>query len=145
MQRHNKRNAVIGLDFGTLSCRGVVINEEGVITHKKVVVYRNGIYENEDNFALQMNPYDWLDAGEEIINCFVGKNSWNSVSVGISFTSCTIVPVNARGLPLLDKLEFTKENAKNKPSYFPKLWKHHSAMSQKMADELNAGLKSKEW
>ena len=155
IKSNNSEHGVIGLDFGTLSVRGVFINKEGMITQKKTIVYENGIYEDEDNFALQINPYDWIEAGEKIINYFISnanggdggddyKNVEN-IGIGISFTSCTIIPVNSKGQPMLNKMDFTKENAKLKPSYFPKLWKHHSVMSQKMADELNVGLHHHAW
>jgi L-ribulokinase len=53
------------------------------------------------------------------------------VGVGIDFTSCTILPTTADGLPLCTLPEW-----RSRPHSWVKLWKHHAA--QRQADRLNA-------
>ncbi len=52
------------------------------------------------------------------------------VGLGVDFTSCTVLPVSADGLPL-----FTQERWRSRRHAWPKLWKHHAA--QPIADRLN--------
>ena len=51
------------------------------------------------------------------------------VGLGVDFTSCTVLPVTAEGVPLC-----TLEPGATKHAW-PKLWKHHAA--QPVADRLN--------
>jgi L-ribulokinase len=52
------------------------------------------------------------------------------VGLGVDFTSCTVLPVSADGLPL-----FKQEHWRSRRHAWPKLWKHHAA--QPIADRLN--------
>ncbi len=52
------------------------------------------------------------------------------VGLGVDFTSCTVLPVTADGLPL-----FKQERWRSRRHAWPKLWKHHAA--QPIADRLN--------
>ena len=52
------------------------------------------------------------------------------VGLGIDFTSCTVLPVTADGVPLC-----TLERWRERRHAWPKLWKHHAA--QPVADRLN--------
>ena len=52
------------------------------------------------------------------------------VGLGVDFTSCTVLPVNAEGVPL-----FKLEQFRARRHAWPKLWKHHAA--QPVADRLN--------
>ena len=53
------------------------------------------------------------------------------IGVGTNFTSCTVLPTDAAGVPLCQKPEFQRE-----PNAWVKLWKHHAAQPQ--ADKVNA-------
>jgi L-ribulokinase len=53
------------------------------------------------------------------------------IGVGTNFTSCTVLPTDAAGVPLCQKTEFRRE-----PNAWVKLWKHHAAQPQ--ADKINA-------
>ncbi len=52
------------------------------------------------------------------------------VGIGIDFTSCTVLPTTAEGVPLC-----TLNGWRERRHAWPKLWKHHSA--QHVADRLN--------
>ena len=59
-----------------------------------------------------------------------GVDAEQVVGLGIDVTSCTVLPVDADGLPLC-----TLERWRNRRHAWPKLWKHHAA--QPVADRLN--------
>lgn len=130
----------IGIDFGTLSARAVLVNlQTGEEEYTYVFEYPNGVISEflgdiklSDNFALQ-NPQDYIDALCAVIKGVIsesGVNTEDIVGVGIDFTSCTILPVKEDGTPLC-----FFEKYKNRPHSYAKLWKHHGAQSQ--ADKFN--------
>ena len=130
----------IGIDFGTLSARAVLVNlENGKEEHTSIFEYPNGVMSEflddvklPDNFALQ-NPQDYLDALASVVKGVTQDAKIDAscvVGVGIDFTSCTILPVKEDGTPLCQTEKFKK-----RPHSYVKLWKHHSAQSQ--ADKFN--------
>ncbi|MCE7883431.1 MAG: hypothetical protein DYH08_06135 [Actinobacteria bacterium ATB1] len=52
--------------------------------------------------------------------------------IGVSFTSCTILPVRDRGTPLC----LSDHHFASRPHAWPKLWKHHGALEQ--TERMNA-------
>ncbi|MBR5539530.1 MAG: ribulokinase, partial [Clostridia bacterium] len=54
-----------------------------------------------------------------------GVSADDVVGIGIDFTSCTVLPVDENGIPLCFKDEF-----KNEPHAYVKLWKHHGAEAE---------------
>lgn len=124
----------LGIDFGTLSARAVIVNIEtkeeiASSTHE----YKHGVITENlpENYALQ-HPADYIEALYFIIKNCIEKSSVNPsdiVGVGVDFTSCTILPVDENGTPLCFLDEF-----KDNPHAYVKLWKHHAA--QKEADEI---------
>lgn len=141
----------IGLDFGTLSARAVLVDLENSreVCHS-AYEYPHGVMSTNlhsgeplpDGFALQ-HPRDYLDAIANMIPAIIsmaGIDSRDIIGVGVDFTSCSILPVRADGTPLCFEAEF-----KNEPHAYVKLWKHHSA--QPYADKITrlAELRSEPW
>src|SRR5262252_6732737 len=105
---------VIGVDFGTLSARAVLVDTrngrelaassaayaEGVISE------RLGSTKLKAHSALQ-NPADYLNVLRKIVPDVLKKakvQGQNIAGIGTDFTSCTVLPVKADGTPLcLDK------------------------------------------
>lgn len=132
----------IGIDFGTLSGRAVVVDvatgEElgvSVFDYPHAVldtVLPDGGRRLPPDYALQ-HPQDYLDVLGFVIPDVLGKTHVNAedvIGVGIDFTACTIMPTLRDGTPLcfLDEL-------KQEPHAYIKLWKHHAA--QDKANRLN--------
>lgn len=121
----------IGLDFGTLSVRALLVNiEAGEEVGISVVEYSHGVMENElptgeklpVGFALQ-HPQDYLDGLVYVITDVMKQSKVHPkdvVGIGIDFTSSTILPVKADSTPLCLIEEFARE-----PHAYVKLWKHH--------------------
>lgn len=123
----------IGLDYGTLSVRALLVNiETGEEVAVSVFEYPHSVMEKElptgeklpVGWALQ-HPKDYLDGliytvTEVMKNSDVCANE--VIGIGVDFTASTIFPVRADGYPLCFMEEFARE-----PHAYSKLWKHHGA------------------
>lgn len=132
----------IGVDFGTLSGRAVLVDtttgeEVAVAVHQ----YAHGVMDEKlpdgtplpVDWALQ-HPRDYLDVFSVTIPAVMKMASVSPeqiTGVGIDFTACTMLPVMVDGTPLCFLDEF-----KSRPNAWIKLWKHHAAQDQ--ANKLNA-------
>ena len=131
----------IGLDFGTLSVRAVIIDTEtGREMASAVSEYAHGIISTEfldggtlpDDFALQ-HPKDYLESMYFVVRESIKKagiNPCDIIGVGVDFTAATVLPVRGDGTPLCFSEEF-----KDEPHAYAKLWKHHAAENE--AREIN--------
>ncbi len=132
----------IGVDFGTLSARALVVEvETGNELEAAVYEYPHAVMDERlpdgqplpPDWALQ-HPQDYLDCMSEAVKDAVKKSKVDPAQViglGIDFTACTMIVTDKKGVPLCFKPEF----AGNKHAYV-KLWKHHAA--QDHANRLNA-------
>lgn len=132
----------IGLDYGTLSCRGIIAAvADGEQIASAQFVYPHGIMDTAlpcgtalpPGWALQ-HPQDYLDALHFILTELIksgGLYPEQIIGIGVDFTSCTMLPVKQDGTPLCFFPEYEKE-----PHAYAKLWKHHAAQSQ--ADRITA-------
>ena len=123
----------IGLDFGTLSGRAVLINvRTGEVAAEAEKPYAHGVMSDAlptgetlpPAWALQ-HPQDWLDVilftVPELMR-LSGARPEQVTTVGVDVTASTCLPVTADGTPLCFLPEFAREK-----HAWPKLWKHHAA------------------
>ncbi|MBP7732398.1 MAG: ribulokinase [Caldisericia bacterium] len=127
---------LIGADFGTYEVRVAAVDiKTGQMLGISSISYENGVLDKllpnarvlPKNFALQ-NPADWLIALSQATRQLVmdtGIPQSEIISLGVSFTSCTAMPVDDGGMPLAQKPEF----AENYHAW-PKLWRHHACIPQ---------------
>ncbi|HEX7301830.1 ribulokinase [Lentzea sp.] len=133
---------VVGVDFGTLSGRAVVVRvRDGAELGTAVHDYRHGVVDQvlpatgrplPPEWALQV-PADYLDVLRTAVPQAVeaaGISADQVVGIGTDFTACTMVPVTADGTPLCELPEFA-----GNPHAYIKLWRHHAAQPQ--ADRIN--------
>jgi L-ribulokinase len=134
---------VIGIDFGTLSGRAVVVAvEDGAELGSAVHEYANGVIDGAlpatgaplpPQWALQ-DPEDWLEVLRHAVPAAVsdaGIASEQVIGIATDFTASTPLPVLADGTPLCRLAELA-----GRPHAYPKLWKHHAAQPE--ADRINA-------
>lgn len=132
----------IGIDFGTLSGRAVLVDvKDGREIADCVMDYPHAVMDEvlastgeklPANYALQ-DPHDYLQVLDRVIPAVIresGVAPQDIIGLGVDFTCCTCLPVYADGTPLC----FTEEFSGNKHAYV-KLWKHHAA--QPYADRFN--------
>jgi L-ribulokinase len=134
---------VVGVDFGTLSGRAVVVRVgDGTELGSAVHDYANAVIERElpatgkplpPQWALQ-DPDDWLEVLRRAVPAAVqaaGIAPDQVVGIATDFTASTPLPVLADGTPLCRLPDLA-----DRPHAYPKLWKHHAAQAQ--ADRVNA-------
>jgi L-ribulokinase len=134
---------VVGVDFGTLSGRAVVVRvADGAEVGSAVHEYAHGAVERAlpgsdrplpSAWALQV-PQDWRDVLREAVPKALAAAAVapaDVVGIGTDFTACTVLPTLADGTPLCEV-----DGLEDRPHAYPKLWKHHAAQGQ--ADRINA-------
>ena len=128
----------IGLDFGTNSCRSLIVDlSDGAELASHVFPYPSGnagilLDPKEPNLARQ-NPQDYLDGIKETITNAISKakkensefNPENIIGIGIDTTGSSPMPVNSEGKPLCFLPEF-----KNNLNAMVWLWKDHTGHSE---------------
>lgn len=133
---------VIGVDFGTLSGRALLVRvSDGAEVGTAVHFYKNGVLESFLPDSLSPLPPDWaLQVPQdyvEVLQVTIPKVLMDSgiskddvIGIATDFTACTVLPTLQDGTPLCELERF-----KFHPHSYAKLWKHHSA--QKHADRIN--------
>lgn len=139
----NIEQYAVGVDFGTLSGRAVVVRvADGEEVGSAVVEYSHGVIDHRlpdgtgplpPDWALQ-SPEDWREVLRGAVPAALAAGGVDpSAVIGIAtdFTACTVLPALADGTPLCEV-----EGLASEPHAWPKLWKHHAAQGQ--ADAINA-------
>ncbi|GGB32872.1 ribulokinase [Lentibacillus populi] len=132
----------IGVDYGTESGRAVLVSlKDGREIADHVTPYSHGVIDDmlpnssiklEHEWALQ-HPTDYLEVLKQSISAVMkasGINPEDVIGLGIDFTACTMLPIDAQGNPLC-----FNEELKNNPHSWVKLWKHHAAQDE--ANQIN--------
>lgn len=131
----------IGLDFGTLSGRAVLVEiGTGRVITQAEKAYTHGVMDQYlpdgttklgMDWALQ-HPADYLEVVSETVRTVIeqsGVNPMNIIGLSTDFTACTILPVDEKKNPLCFLKKYEHE-----PHAYVKLWKHHAA--QQEADKI---------
>lgn len=145
---------VVGVDYGTLSGRAVVVRvRDGQVLGSGVHAYPHAVMEREltagpaadagspvvlpPDWALQV-PADYVDVLKVAVPEALrqaerehGVRAEQVVGIATDFTACTMVPTTEDGTPLNELLDLA-----DRPHAYVKLWKHHAA--QPHADRINA-------
>lgn len=156
----SSEDCVIGVDYGTLSGRAVVVRvRDGKELGSGVFDYPHAVLTHalpEDTagvageaaarlageWALQV-PNDYRDVLRNAVPAAIadaGVDPAAVVGIATDFTACTMVPVKADGTPLNEMDGFA-----NRPHAYVKLWRHHAAQPQ--ADRINqlAAERGEDW
>jgi L-ribulokinase len=133
---------VVGVDFGTLSARAVVVDaRDGTELGSAVHDYRYAVMDRTlaatgaelpPQWALQ-DPDDYIEALSTAVPEAVraaGISPDQVVGIATDFTASSPMPVLADGTPLCKVPGF-----EDRPHAYVKLWKHHA---QRQADRVNA-------
>jgi L-ribulokinase len=128
---------VVGIDFGTLSGRAVVVRvSDGAELGSAVYEYPSAVIDDvlpasgaklAPDWALQ-DPDDYVGVLQNAVPGALraaGVAAEQVVGIGTDFTASTPMPVLADGTPLC-----RVEELRERPHAWPKLWKHHAAQGQ---------------
>lgn len=135
----NDEKYVIGLDYGTDSCRAVIVNavtgEEIASSVKYYPRWKEGKYCNPSANQYRQHPLDYMETLEESVRESIAQSPAGTAEkvVGISFdtTGSTPVLTDQTGTPLA----LLPEYAENPNAMFV-LWKDHTAIEE--AARINA-------
>ncbi|MFC4323900.1 ribulokinase [Litchfieldia salsa] len=132
----------IGIDYGTLSGRAVLVDlSDGTEVTDHVTPYAHSVIDEflpvsnrklEHDWALE-HPNDYLDVLKISVPAVMkesGVNPEDVIGLGIDFTANTMMPIDTNGEPLC-----FDPNYMDNPHSWVKLWKHHAAQSE--ADLIN--------
>lgn len=135
-QQPHSDNYVVGIDYGTLSGRAVVVRvSDGAELAAAEHPYTHAVLDRQlpdgtvlpPDWALQV-PSDYIDVLRIAVPEAVaraGVRPEQVIGVGTDFTACTVLPVLADGTPLCELPEYT-----SRPHAYVKLWRHHAAQAQ---------------
>jgi len=142
----------IGVDYGTQSGRAVLVDlADGTEVADHVTPYPHGVIDEvlpdsgirlEHDWALQ-HPDDYIEVLRRSVPAVVnasGIDPADVIGIGIDFTACTMLPIDASGEPLCLKPAY-----KYNPHSWVKLWKHHAAQDE--ANKINeiAASRGEKW
>lgn len=150
---------VIGVDYGTLSGRAVVVRvSDGAELGSATLDYPHAVMDTTlsagpaadagtpialaPDWALQV-PADYVAVLKSAVPAAVadaGIDPAHVIGIGTDFTACTMIPTLADGTPLNEVPAFA-----DRPHAYVKLWKHHAA--QPHADRINqlAAARAEAW
>jgi L-ribulokinase len=142
----------IGIDYGTQSGRAVLVDiQNGHEEAVHVTPYRHGVMDEflpsngmklKPEWALQ-HPNDYLEVLRTSVPAVIkasGIDRSQVIGVGIDFTACTMLPVDTEFHPLCLKDEW-----KERPHAWLKLWKHHAAQEEATAINKLAEARGEQW
>ncbi|MDR1970788.1 MAG: ribulokinase [Treponema sp.] len=124
---------VLGLDFGTDSCRALIVDaqtgEEAAVSVADYPRWARGLYCDAGANRFRQHPLDYLETLEQAVRGAV-SGAGPAISarirgIGIDTTGSTTCAVDGRGVPLSLKPEFAEN-----PSAMFVLWKDHSAIAE---------------
>ena len=131
----------IGVDFGTLSGRAVLVScSDGKIIAEAEKKYPHAVITGSlptggqlpDGWRLE-DPSDYIEVLESVVSSVVSQSSVEKsdiIAIGVDFTSCTMLPIDSNAVPLCEREEFRPHR-----NAWVKLWNHHGA--QKQADRIS--------
>jgi L-ribulokinase len=130
-------DVTVGIDFGTLSGRALVVAvEDGRALGSAVYEYPHGVVDRAlpgggvslpPDWALQV-PEDWRGVLSHAVPralAAAGVRPEQVVGVATDFTACTVLPTTADGVPLCEVAGMA-----TRPHAYPKLWRHHAAQPE---------------
>jgi L-ribulokinase len=132
---------VVGVDFGTLSGRAVVVrvgdgDELGAAEHE----YPHAVLDRTLPDGTPLRPEWALQVADDYIEVLrvavpealerAKVQPTDVIGIATDFTACTVLPTTSDGTPL-----HSQERFRGEPHAYVKLWKHHAAQPQ--ADRIN--------
>lgn len=127
----------IGIDYGTESGRALLVDiATGAEVATHVTPYAHGVIDEQlpgsgvrlgHDWALQ-HPNDYIDVLRQSVPEVLRIASIspdNVIGIGIDFTACTMMPLDADGMPLCLSPQW-----QSNPHAWVKLWKHHAAQPE---------------
>ena len=141
----------VGIDFGTLSARAILMDAEtGEVLASSVSEYAHGVMDTCLPNGKKLPPRTALQNGEDYVEALAvavravisesGVLPEDICGVGIDFTGCTLIPVDRQLRPLSSLPEYSDEL-----HAYVKLWKHNSATDERDSIDRLAAVRGERW
>ncbi len=124
----------IGLDFGSLSCRGVLVDvKDGSIAAEAAMAYPHAVMSEalpdgtplEGDPCLQ-SPEDFREAMIHVVRELVSRcDPSHVIGIAVDTTGSTVLPLDRNFVPLCEDERF-----RSRPQAWMKMWKHHGSAPQ---------------
>ena len=149
---HPQEQYVIGVDYGTLSGRAVVVRvSDGTELGSAVHDYPHAVLTETLPGSITVLPPDWaLQVPQDYVDVLInavpqavrnaGIDAAAVIGLATDFTACTMVPVTDNGTPLNELPEFAA-----RPHAYVKLWRHHAAQAQAVRISTLAAERGETW
>ena len=141
------KNYVIGLDFGTLSVRGVLMDvSDGCLKAEAAADYAHGVMDRTlpdgtplpKDWALQ-DPADYCAALDTVMpELSAAAADGQVVGIALDATTSTCTALGSDGIPLSFRYP-------NRPHAYTFLWKHHGAAGKAAEFEKTAKARKESW
>jgi len=130
----NKRDLVIGLDFGSDSVRGVLVDAAGKLVATESCPYprwNDGKWRDDSRAMYRQHPLDYFEAMTQVVRTLAGAaDAARIAAIAIDTTGSTPSAVGADGRALALAPGFAED-----PDAMFVLWKDHTAIAE--AEEIN--------
>lgn len=138
-EKNKNRDLVLGIDFGTDSCRALALNadtgEELAVATSYYNRWSKGLYCDSAQNMYRQHPLDYIESLQEVIRNLLGKlpsdSKNNIIAIGCDATSSTVCITDCEGVPLSLSKQYSDD-----PDAMFLLWKDHTAIHE--AEEINA-------
>jgi len=133
-----KKNYAVGMDFGTNSCRSLIVDlSDGSEVADFVYDYPTGedgvIIDSKDPHLARQNPRDYLTGMEISVKEALKEAKLNRagfdcrsiIGIGVDTTGSSPMPVDEKGVPLGLTMPF-----QNNPNAMVWLWKDHTSFQE---------------
>src|SRR5690554_608879 len=126
MMSMNKEILVIGVDFGTDSCRALIVNANtGEELATSTSIYKRwvkGLYSDPTKSQYRHHPMDYIESLREVLYNVISMIPSHLVqhikAIGIDATASTVCLTDNNGIPLALQLQYA-----NNPNAMFLLWK----------------------
>ena len=130
----NERDLVIGLDFGSDSVRGVLVDAGGSLVATESCPYprwNDGKWRDDGNAMYRQHPLDYFEAMTQVVRVLAGAADASRIAgIAVDTTGSTPSAVGADGRALALDPAFAED-----PDAMFVLWKDHTAIPE--AEEIN--------
>lgn len=134
----SKGALVIGIDFGTDSCRALIVDtdtgEELAVSTSIYKRWAKGLYSIPAKGQYRHHPLDYVESLREVLTAVLRKIPSHKVqrikAIGIDTTASTVCLTDSNGIPLALQPRYAEN-----PNAMFLLWKDHTALAE--AEEIN--------
>lgn len=130
---NKQKKYTIGFDFGSLSCRGVLVDvSDGRIAAEASMAYPHAVMTEKlpdgtplDGSPCLQSPRDFRESMIYVVRELVPRCDGQIIGIAVDTTASTVLPIDENFIPLCENEKYA-----SRPHAWMKMWKHHGAAPQ---------------